>query len=89
MNLIKILLLVLFTCSSAFGIETIGINFSKVYGNFPKKFQNKLITSNPLIRKKYYEISFTAKDRSESFNLYPDVIKNNKIWTSKIQRFLL
>jgi len=29
-------------------------------------------------RKKYYEITFKAKDGSESFNLYPDVIKNNK-----------
>jgi cytochrome c-type biogenesis protein CcmF len=35
-------------------------------------------TLNESDRKKYYEISFTAKDGSESFNLYPDVIKNNK-----------
>jgi cytochrome c-type biogenesis protein CcmF len=35
-------------------------------------------TLNVEDRKKYYEISFTAKDGSESFNLYPDVIKNNK-----------
>ncbi|MEY3676177.1 MAG: hypothetical protein RJB67_667, partial [Bacteroidota bacterium] len=35
-------------------------------------------TLNEADRKKYYEISFTAKDGSESFNLYPDVIKNNK-----------
>jgi cytochrome c-type biogenesis protein CcmF len=35
-------------------------------------------TLNVEDRKKYYEISFKAKDGSESFNLYPDVIKNNK-----------
>ena len=35
-------------------------------------------TLNEADRKKYYEISFKAKDGSESFNLYPDVIKNNK-----------
>jgi cytochrome c-type biogenesis protein CcmF len=35
-------------------------------------------TLNVADRKKYYEISFKAKDGSESFNLYPDVIKNNK-----------
>jgi cytochrome c-type biogenesis protein CcmF len=35
-------------------------------------------TLNEADRKKYYEISFNAKDGSESFNLYPDVIKNNK-----------
>jgi cytochrome c-type biogenesis protein CcmF len=35
-------------------------------------------TLNVEDRKKYYEISFKAKDGSETFNLYPDVIKNNK-----------
>jgi len=35
-------------------------------------------TLNVADRKKYYEITFKAKDGSESFNLYPDVIKNNK-----------
>jgi cytochrome c-type biogenesis protein CcmF len=35
-------------------------------------------TLNEADRKKYYEITFKAKDGSESFNLYPDVIKNNK-----------
>jgi cytochrome c-type biogenesis protein CcmF len=35
-------------------------------------------TLNEADRKKYYEISFKAKDGSEAFNLYPDVIKNNK-----------
>ena len=35
-------------------------------------------TLNVEDRKKYYEITFKAKDGSETFNLYPDVIKNNK-----------
>ncbi len=35
-------------------------------------------TINPRDRKKYFEVRFVAKDSSESFNLYPDVIKNNK-----------
>lgn len=35
-------------------------------------------TINPRDRKNYFEINFKAKDSSETFNLYPDVIKNNK-----------
>ncbi|MFX8856499.1 hypothetical protein ABTM81_20015, partial [Acinetobacter baumannii] len=29
-------------------------------------------------RKRFYELEFEAKDGSEKFSLYPDVIKNNK-----------
>jgi cytochrome c-type biogenesis protein CcmF len=35
-------------------------------------------TMNPLDRKRYFEIAFKAKQGNESFNLYPDVIKQNK-----------
>lgn len=35
-------------------------------------------TTNPRDRKRYFEIDFKAKDGSEQFKLYPDVIKNNK-----------
>lgn len=35
-------------------------------------------TLNERDRKRYYEISFKAKQGDDSFNLYPDVIKNNK-----------
>jgi len=35
-------------------------------------------TLNEADRKKYYEIRFNAKDGSESFNLYPDVIKKQQ-----------
>ncbi len=35
-------------------------------------------TLNPEDRKRYYEINFKAKTGNESFNLYPDVIENNK-----------
>ena len=28
--------------------------------------------------KKYFELQFTSKDGKEKFNVYPDVIKNNK-----------
>lgn len=35
-------------------------------------------TLNERDRKRYYEISFKAKEGDDSFNLYPDVIKNNK-----------
>lgn len=35
-------------------------------------------TLNPLDRKRYFEIDFKAKDGTEGFTLYPDVIKQNK-----------
>lgn len=35
-------------------------------------------TINERDRKRYFEITFKAKQGTESFNLYPDVIKNNK-----------
>ncbi len=35
-------------------------------------------TLNPRNRKRYFEIAFKRKDGKESFNLYPDVIENNK-----------
>lgn len=35
-------------------------------------------TLNEKDRKRYFEISFKAKKGDDSFNLYPDVIKNNK-----------
>ncbi len=35
-------------------------------------------TLNVLDRKRYFEIDFKAKDGSEAFKLYPDVIKQNK-----------
>jgi cytochrome c-type biogenesis protein CcmF len=35
-------------------------------------------TLNPRDRKQYFEIDFKAKDSSESFKLYPDLIKNNQ-----------
>ena len=35
-------------------------------------------TTNPRDRKRYFEIDFKAKDGTEQFKLYPDVIKNNK-----------
>ena len=35
-------------------------------------------TLNPDDRKRYYEINFKPKTGNESFNLYPDVIENNK-----------
>lgn len=35
-------------------------------------------TLNERDRKRYYEIAFKAKEGDDSFNLYPDVIKNNK-----------
>jgi cytochrome c-type biogenesis protein CcmF len=35
-------------------------------------------TFNNSDRKKYYELRFAKKDSSEHFNLYPDVIQNNK-----------
>ncbi len=35
-------------------------------------------TLNERDRKRYYEISFKAKQGDDAFNLYPDVIKNNK-----------
>jgi cytochrome c-type biogenesis protein CcmF len=35
-------------------------------------------TLNERDRKRYYEISFKAKQGDDSFSLYPDVIKNNK-----------
>lgn len=35
-------------------------------------------TLNERDRKRYYEISFKAKEGDDSFSLYPDVIKNNK-----------
>jgi cytochrome c-type biogenesis protein CcmF len=33
---------------------------------------------NPRDRKRYYEISFKSKTGNEQFNLYPDIIENNK-----------
>jgi cytochrome c-type biogenesis protein CcmF len=35
-------------------------------------------TINPIDHKRYFEIDFTAKDKSDSFKLYPDVMKQNK-----------
>ena len=35
-------------------------------------------TLNERDRKRYYEINFKAKEGDDAFNLYPDVIKNNK-----------
>jgi cytochrome c-type biogenesis protein CcmF len=35
-------------------------------------------TLNPKDRKRYYEISFQSKKDNEKFNLYPDIIENNK-----------
>ena len=35
-------------------------------------------TLNPKDRKRYYEINFQSKSDSEQFNLYPDIIENNK-----------
>ncbi len=35
-------------------------------------------TLNTEDRKRYYEINFKAKTGSENFNLYPDIIENNK-----------
>lgn len=35
-------------------------------------------TVNPLDRKRYFEIDFSAKNGGEKFQLYPDVIKQNK-----------
>ncbi len=35
-------------------------------------------TLNPADRKRYFEINFKAKKDQEEFNLYPDVIKQNK-----------
>jgi cytochrome c-type biogenesis protein CcmF len=35
-------------------------------------------TLNPKDRKRYYEISFQSKKGDEKFNLYPDIIENNK-----------
>ena len=35
-------------------------------------------TLNKKDRKRYYEINFKAKTGQESFNLYPDIIENNK-----------
>ena len=35
-------------------------------------------TLNPKDRKRYYEISFQNKSTAETFNLYPDIIENNK-----------
>ena len=35
-------------------------------------------TLNERDRKRYYEIKFKAKEGDDAFNLYPDVIKNNK-----------
>ena len=35
-------------------------------------------TINPIDRKRYFEIDFIAKDKSDSFKLYPDVMKQNK-----------
>jgi cytochrome c-type biogenesis protein CcmF len=37
-----------------------------------------LDTVNPRDRKRYYEIDFKAKDGKEHFQLYPDLITNNK-----------
>ena len=33
---------------------------------------------NPIDRKRYYQIHFKKKNSSEEFNLYPDIIENNK-----------
>ncbi len=35
-------------------------------------------TLNPRDRKRYFEINFKPKNGGEGFNIYPDVIKNNK-----------
>ncbi|MCW3081728.1 cytochrome c biogenesis protein CcsA [Segetibacter sp.] len=35
-------------------------------------------TLNPKDRKRYYEINFKSKKGDEKFNLYPDIIENNK-----------
>ena len=35
-------------------------------------------TLNPRDRKRYYEINFQSKKGDEKFNLYPDIIENNK-----------
>ena len=35
-------------------------------------------TVNNFDRKKYFELNFESKDGKESFNIYPDVLKNNK-----------
>jgi len=35
-------------------------------------------TVNDFDRKKYFELKFESKDGKENFNLYPDVLKNNK-----------
>jgi cytochrome c-type biogenesis protein CcmF len=35
-------------------------------------------TINPVDHKRYFEIDFSAKDKSDSFKLYPDVMKQNK-----------
>jgi cytochrome c-type biogenesis protein CcmF len=35
-------------------------------------------TINPIDHKRYFEIDFNAKDKSDSFKLYPDVMKQNK-----------
>jgi cytochrome c-type biogenesis protein CcmF len=35
-------------------------------------------TFNAFERKRFYELNFQSKDGKENFNLYPDVIKNNK-----------
>jgi cytochrome c-type biogenesis protein CcmF len=35
-------------------------------------------TLNPKDRKRYYEINFQSKKGDEKFNLYPDIIENNK-----------
>jgi len=35
-------------------------------------------TIDPVDHKRYFEIDFTAKDKSDSFRLYPDVMKQNK-----------
>jgi cytochrome c-type biogenesis protein CcmF len=35
-------------------------------------------TLNESNHKKYFELQFASKDRKEKFNIYPDVLKNNK-----------
>lgn len=35
-------------------------------------------TINPVDHKRYFEIDFQAKDKSDNFKLYPDVMKQNK-----------
>lgn len=35
-------------------------------------------TVNDFDRKKYFELKFESKDGKETFNIYPDVLKNNK-----------